>query len=134
MSDAFWMFLGTLVITVGGLVAAYLKAREAAAEARQANRKSHENAASLAVVRDDIKTVEKATNSLTEQLVAKTGEAAFAAGAAEQREKTDTSPAAQAAIIAAAIIATAQIAADKVKADARTAEAKLKADEENRKG
>ncbi len=88
----------------------------------------------LKTVKTDVKTVETATNSMKDALVKATGEAAFAAGAAEQREKTDTSPAAQAAIIAAAIIATAQIAADKVKADARTAEAKLKADEENRKG
>ncbi len=82
--------------------------------------------AGLVEVKNDVKVVERATNSMKDALVAAAGREGIVTGRQEERARADSVALApptvgQAAILAEAILAAAKLAADKVIAEAKLA-------------
>ncbi len=71
MSDVAWASIAQMVVVVGGLIALLLKLRDVRND--------------ITEVKDNVHTIEKATNSMKDALIKSTGEASFAAGADSQR-------------------------------------------------
>ncbi len=114
--------LGIVVAQVVGMILSYLRDRDKMLQLKE--------------VKEDIKVIEKATNSLTDRLVKSTGEASFAAGADAERTRADAATpttetaatiaadkiVAQAKIEAARLVADAKLVADKLLATTRASE------------
>ncbi len=114
--------VGVVAVQLLGMVLSYLRDRDKMLQLKE--------------VKEDIKVIEKATNSLTDRLVKSTGEASFAAGADAERTRADAATpttetaatiaadkiVAQAKIEAARLVADAKLVADKLLATTRASE------------
>lgn len=91
VSDEVWITgIGAIVTIAGAWISAWFAAKSAVQKGTAAtNEKIDKVAEKVEVVTENVEVVRHATNSLTEQLVAKTEKEALARGGVEERARAD---------------------------------------------